>query len=252
MGIIIVAYIALVGLAIGSFLNVLIYRIPLKISAVKGNSYCPNCEQKLGWLDLFPVFSYLFLLGKCRYCKAKISFRYPLVELLNGVCYLAVYLIYGLNINSLMYALVCSCLITLAFIDIDHQIIPERFNIIIAACGIILAFTSQSLPLLDRIIGLFAVSVPLLLIVIFIGGMGMGDVKLFAACGFLLGWKLILLTMLVSSVLAAIFGIYLMITKKAGRKSEIPFGPYIAFAVIICLLIGNDIIQLYLNFLGVK
>ena len=90
------------------------------------------------------------------------------------------------------------------------------------------------------------------LIHLFIGGMGMGDIKLLAVSGFLLGWKLILLTMLVSSVIAAIFGIYLMITKKAGRKSEIPFGPYIAFAVIICLLVGNNIINFYLNFLGVK
>lgn len=252
MEIIIGCYIALVGLAIGSFLNVLIYRIPLKISAVKGNSYCPNCEHKLNWLDLFPVFSYIFLLGKCRYCKEKISFRYPLVELLNGSCWLIIYLVFGLNINSLLYALVCSCLITLAFIDIDHKIIPDRFHIIIGACGIISVFTNQNLPLLDRVIGLFAVSVPLLLIVIFIGGMGMGDVKLLAVSGFLLGWKLILLTMLVSSVIAAAFGIYLMITKKASRKSEIPFGPYIAFAVIICLLVGNNMISLYLNFLGVK
>lgn len=251
MEIIIGSYIALVGLAIGSFLNVLIYRIPLKISAVKGNSYCPNCEHKLNWLDLFPVFSYLFLRGKCRYCKEKISFRYPLVELLNGACWLTIYFIFGLNVNSLIYALVCSCLITLAFIDIDHKIIPDRFHIIIGVCGIISVFTYQNLPLLDRIIGLFAVSLPLFLVFIFYGGMGFGDVKLFAVSGFLLGWKLILLTILVSSVLGAIFGITLILRKKAGGKSEIPFGPFIAFAIIICLLVGNNIISFYLRFLGV-
>jgi leader peptidase (prepilin peptidase)/N-methyltransferase len=248
-----IVYIVLIGLAIGSFLNVLIYRIPLKLSVSKGNSFCPKCNHKLSWLDLFPVFSYIFLCAKCRYCKAPISFRYPLVEIINAVCYLAIYLIFGLNLISLCYAVFCTSLIVLAFIDIDHKIIPDRFNIIIGICGILLLFLSHDIPLidritwLDRVIGLFAVSVPLLIIFLITGGMGEGDIKLFAVCGFFLGWKLILLTMLFASIFAAIFGIILMVNKKATRKSEIPFGPYIALAAIASLFFGNNLLNSYLS-----
>ena len=240
-------YIVLIGLAIGSFLNVLIYRIPLEISASKGNSFCPKCNHKLIWLDLFPVFSYIFLRGKCRYCKAPISFRYPFVEILNAVCYLAIYLSFGLNLTSICYAVFCTSLIVLAFIDIDHKFIPDRFHVIIAICGILLMFFAKDISWLDRVIGLFAISVPLYIIVLITGGMGEGDVKLFAVCGFLLGWKLILLTMLLSSIFAAVIGIILMVNKKATRKTELPYGPYIAFASIICLLFGNNLINSYLS-----
>jgi leader peptidase (prepilin peptidase)/N-methyltransferase len=240
-------YIVLIGLAIGSFLNVLIYRIPLKLSVSRGNSFCPKCNHKLSWLDLFPVFSYIFLRAKCRYCKAPISFRYPLVEIINAVCYLAIYLIFGLNLISLCYAVFCTSLIVLAFIDIDHKIIPDRFNIIIGICGILLLFLSHDVSVLDRVIGLFAVSIPLLIVFLITGGMGEGDIKLFAVCGFVLGWKLILLTMLFASIFAAIFGIILMVNKKATRKTEIPFGPYIAFAAIASLFFGNNLLNSYFS-----
>ncbi len=246
MEIILYTYVILFGFIIGSFLNVVIYRIPLKLSVVKGYSFCPKCNKRLTILDLVPLFSYIFLLGKCRYCKEKISFRYPLVETLNALFYLLIYLAYGFSVETLIYFIVSSCLVSLSFIDIDKKIIPDRFQIIIGICAIILLIFSNNISPLDRVIGLFIISVPFLIIALF-GGMGEGDVKLFAVCGFLIGWKLILLSMLISSIVAAIVGIYLMIVKKADKKSEIPFGPYIALAVLVSILFGENIINAYLS-----
>ncbi len=239
------------GVCIGSFLNVLIYRIPNEIGVSKGSSFCPSCNHNLSWADLVPIVSYIVLLGKCNYCKKPISFRYPFVELLTGVLFLLSFLIYGFSLNAFIYCIVSACLVSLAFIDLDETYIPDRFNIIIFACGLILLIFTRDISVLDRIIGLFAISVPLFIIAKISDGMGEGDVKLFAACGLLLGWKLILLTMLVSSVVAALVGGMLLITKKADRKTAIPFGPYIAAAVAISYLFGGNIINWYLKLLHV-
>lgn len=245
--VVIKVYVVLLGLSIGSFLNVLIYRLPKKISIAKGSSFCPNCNHKLSWLDLFPVLSFVFLFGKCKYCKDKISTRYPLIELLNAVFYYLIYLKYGLSLLSIAYAIICSCLIVLSFIDIDHKIILDRFHIIIGVLAIATVFLTPQLTITERIIGTFAISLPIFFIAWLTGGMGMGDVKLLAVCGFLLGWKQILLTMIIASVAAALVGVFLIYINKAGKKSEIPFGPFIALAVLICILAGNEIINFYLN-----
>jgi len=247
MNVIIDAYVVLIGLIIGSYLNVLIYRIPLNIPTSKGFSFCPSCNHRLMWFDLFPLFSYIFLGGKCRYCKEKISFRYPAIEALNAICYFVIYLKFGFNYSTLIYFVVFSSLIVLALIDFDHKIIPDRFHIIIGVCAIALIFAAKDLTILERVIGFFAISVPVYIIALLTDGMGEGDVKLFAVCGLMLGWKLILLTMLIASILAAAYGLILMLAKKAKGKSEIPFGPFIAFAVMICIFAGNDIINLYLS-----
>lgn len=243
-------YIVLIGLVIGSFLNVLIYRIPLKQSVVKGSSNCPRCSHRLNWLDLFPLLSYLFLRGKCRYCKSPISPRYPAVEAANAVCYYLIYINNGLQLSSLLYAVVCSSLIVLGLIDYDHKIIPNRFHIIVGVCALLLALISRELTWIERLLGMFSISVPLFVIALFTGGIGEGDVKLFAVCGFLLGWKLILLTMLLSSFFAAVYGITLMVIKRAKGKTEIPFGPFIAFAVLVCMFAGDRLINLYLSLIS--
>ena len=250
MKIFLAVYVFVLGLAIGSFLNVLIYRLPRKIQTVKGSSFCPSCEHSLNWTDLIPVFSFLFLRGKCRYCKGKISIRYPIIELLNALCYMAAFLVFGLSVKTVALSIVSSCLITLAMIDFDFKIIPDRFNIIIAVCGLVLLIFLRDLVWYDRLIGFFAVSVPLLIAAIITGGMGEGDIKLFAACGLVLGWKSVLLSLLISSIIAAIVGIILIKTKKANRKTEIPFGPYIAAAVLISMLIGDRIINTYFSFIS--
>lgn len=264
MDLLIKGYVFLIGLIIGSYLNVLIYRIPLKISTSKGFSFCPKCNHKLGWLDLFPLFSYIFLGARCRYCKEKISFRYPAIEALNAILYLIVFLKFAPELTSgtattssiltgmgitAIYFIVISSLLVLTFIDIDHKIIPDRFHIIIGICAIALVFLTNDLTIWERIIGFFAISVPIYIIALLTNGMGEGDVKLFAVCGLLLGWKLILLTMLFASFIAAIYGLVLILAKKAKGKSEIPFGPFIALAVTVCIFAGNNIIDLYISFI---
>lgn len=244
-------YIWLLGLAVGSFLNVLIYRIPQRISVVKGTSFCPGCRHRLGWLDLIPVFSYLFLRGKCRYCRTPISPRYPAIELLNALCYLAVYAVYGLGWLSVVYAVVCSCLITLSMIDIDTKEIPNRFHLIIGLCAVVAGLLpGNGIGWGDRLIGLFCISLPLLVIALLTGGIGEGDIKLFAVCGLLLGWKLTLLAMLLASVLAGLYGGVLMAVKKASGKTQIPFGPFIALGVMMSLLAGNAILDGYLRWIA--
>jgi leader peptidase (prepilin peptidase)/N-methyltransferase len=249
MDILIQIYVAAIGLVFGSFLNVIIYRTPLKQSVIKGNSYCPKCGHKLKWVDLFPVISYIFLFGKCRYCKQRINPRYPIVEAVNAICYILIFNLFGINFSSLIYAVICSSLIALALIDFDHKIIPNRFHLIIGSCAVILGFLNHHLSWLDRIIGMFVISLPLLVVALITGGIGEGDIKLFAVCGLLLGWKVIILSMIIASVSASAYGIGLMAMKKAKGKTEIPFGPFIAFSVIICLLFGEQIIKLYFSVL---
>ena len=246
---IVMVFVAIFGIIIGSFLNVLIYRLPLHIDFVKGRSFCPKCGHKLNWIDLFPVFSYIFLLGKCRYCKERISPRYPIVELLNGISWCIVYWVYGNSFQTLIYFLVCSCLIIVAFIDIDTKIILDRFNIIIGVCGVILMLFSRDMPWWYRLVGSVIISVPLLAIAFFTNGMGGGDVKLFAACGLVLGWKVSLLAFIIASVTASIFGLILIARKRATGKTQIAFGEFIAFASIFCIFAGSQIVNSYTAFL---
>ncbi len=242
-----VLYVVAVGLVTGSYLNVLIYRIPKSIMTVKGSSFCPSCSHKLVWKDLFPLFSYMLLGGRCRYCRCRIPAIYPAVEIVNAGIYLLIYLRYGLTVDALLYAVASSCLIALAAIDAVYKTIPDRFNIVIAVCGIIMLAIPGGVPWYEMIIGTFAISVPLFIISFFTGGVGEGDVKLFAACGLLLGWKLILLSMFLASVTAALFGIVLIVAKKAGRRTEIPFGPFIALGVLVSIFAGGNIIASYLS-----
>lgn len=287
LNILIGIYYAIFGLLIGSFLNVCIYRIPIKISIVKGNeghSFCPHCKHSLGALDLVPLFSYLFLRGKCRYCKAPISGRYPLVEGLTSAAYLLSFLCYGFSSQSIILCAFFSIMIVIAFIDYDTQIVYDRFHVIIIALGIVSYFIPMltgednflGLTLLDRVIGLFAISVPLLLIIYIYyklfhkDGMGGGDIKLFAACGFFLGWKLVIFTLLISSVVGAVAGI-IYITRmyknaedtdadeenideeSASDEDEeddspkFAFVPCIAVGCFISALFGNTLIDWYLS-----
>ncbi len=247
----VIAYILVVGLAVGSFLNVLIYRIPLGLSPAKGFSFCPRCSHRLYPVDLVPVVSHLLLGGRCRYCKEPIGWRYSAVELLNALCWLGAYLVHGPTLTGLCYGLACSCLLAAAGIDLDHGIIPDRFNLCIGGLGLLLAFFAPHPTWQQRAIGLVAVSLPLLVIAMLTGGMGEGDIKLFAACGLLAGWQLTLLSLLLASVLAAAIGGLLLAGGKADRKTPIPFGPFIAAGVILALLAGDALIGWYLSLLGV-
>lgn len=231
----------LYGTVVGSFVNVLIYRIPRKLNWVSGRSACPACSKQLKIIDLIPVVSYIVLRGKCRYCGAKIPFRYTIVELLNGLLYMAVFIRYGLTLYSLGWYVAVSALIALAFIDAEHRIIPDRFNIVLAVAGLIMAISGEKADLLSRVIGVFSVSVPFLAIAVISkgGAMGGGDIKLVAASGFCLGWQMNLVAVFIGSLLGSIYGVALMIMRKADRKSQIPFGPWLAAGIAISGMIGQ-------------
>lgn len=241
------------GLVVGSFLNVVIYRLPVKGKFFeKSRSYCPKCGAELKWYHNIPVFSYVFLRGRCAFCKEKISPRYPLVELLNAGLWVANYFVFGLSWNLLIWDVAVSALVAMAFVDIDTKEILYTFMIVIALCGAASIFVPQEVPVVwwERLLGMAVVSVPMLILALITGGMGGGDVKLYVAIGLLLGWKLTLVSALIAIVLGGIGAVLLIVLKKAKKGSEMPFGPYIALGVILAGYFGNDLIAWYLSAMG--
>lgn len=245
-------YVFVNGLLVGSFLNVVIYRLPLGLSIVRGRSHCTHCNEVLRAVDLIPVASYVTLRGKCRYCGGPISPRYPAVELANALLWSGVVILFnGLNAEAAAMAAVSSCLLAVGFIDWEHQIIPDSLNLIIALAGLLLLFKTDRLTAYDRLIGAVCVSVPLLLIALVSRGraMGGGDIKLTAALGFCLGWRLMLLTLFLSTVGGTILLLLLRPTRWAlGRR--VPLGTFLAAAGIAAILFGGDLINWYLFMLS--
>ena len=246
------AAVFLFGLLTGSFLNVCICRIPEKTSFVAGRSRCPDCGSLIPWYCNIPLLSYAILKGRCKDCKAKISPLYPVVELLNALLFLLVFYVYDISVLSLLNAAVFSVLIVISFIDLRHQIIPDGLVIailILAVAKIIYAsFLLGVIPWHTWIIGFFAASVPLLILgLIFKNGIGGGDIKLMAAAGFFLGWRLILLSLFMASLYGAIVSIPLMISGRATMKSALPFGPFLSSGIITSALAGEKIVFWYFS-----
>lgn len=234
------------GIVIGSFLNVCIYRIPLKEDIVKVRSHCMSCGYKLEWYDLVPLLSFLFLRGKCRKCGAKLSVQYPLIEALNGILYVIIVLFHGVNIDSLLYCLLGSALIVLSVIDFRTYEIPFGINLFILALGLVrLALDYHNF--LSYLIGSLAVSAFLAILYYATGGraIGGGDVKLMAACGLFLGWKLIILAFALGCVLGAIIHVIRM--KVSGEDHVLAMGPYLSAGVLIAALWGNQMLSWYLG-----
>lgn len=241
------------GAIVGSFLNVCIYRLPLEQSIAFPASHCLQCSSTLRWYHNIPVLSYLFLRGRCRFCNARISWRYPAVEILNALFYLAVFHASGYSPTSLILFVFISALITISFMDIDHQIIPD----VISLPGIILGFCASfiipSVSWHDSLWGillgggsLFAVAY---LYAFFTGkeGMGGGDIKLLAMIGAFLGYKAVLPVIFISSLLGTFVGVPLMLLKKADGRYAIPFGPFLALAATIYLFAGPQLINWYMD-----
>lgn len=253
-------FIFLTGLCVGSFLNVCIYRIPLEKSVAYPPSNCPGCNSRLRAKDLVPVASYILLGGKCRYCKSKISIQYPLIELLTGVIWLAVYFKFGLSVETAAFLFLFSILIAVLFIDLKHMIIPNGLVLLAIAGGALVIIYNLISPFIlfqpsywyTPIIGmlsssgiLFIVALVGLLIYKNDGAMGMGDVKLFIPIGMFLGWKLALLALFISIMAGGIISIFLLIFKIKDRKSPIPFGPFIIIGAFIAAMYGNVILNWY-------
>ena len=253
-------FFGLFGLCIGSFLNVVIYRWPNGMSIVSPPSHCPNCDYKLRWYDNIPVISYILLGGKCRNCKEHISFRYTLVELGNMFLWIAcLYFSYSNIYIAVINSLVCSILVCIFFIDIEHKIILDRFNIaiiVLAAISIFFFPKGEWLYMLcDKLSG--AIIGGGFFLLMFYGsifilkkeGLGGGDVKYMFAAGMLLGWKNIILAILIASVLGSIIMIIIQKTRKDDKDHEYPFAPYLVAGTLISLFFGTQIINFYLGLL---
>lgn len=239
----------LFGATIGSFLNVLIYRIPKKEDFVKTRSHCMKCGYQLEWYDLVPIFSWLFLGGKCRKCKTKLSAQYPLIEALNGVVYVLNFVLFGLSITTLLYCGLFSALIALSVIDFRTYEIPVGFNVFILVLGAIRVITDyHNWP--EYVIGLVSVSVPLLLIFYATKGKGIGggDVKLMGAVGLLIGWKLVVLAFFLGCLLGSVIHVARM--KISGESHVLAMGPYLSAGIMIACIWGEKLISLYINYLN--
>jgi leader peptidase (prepilin peptidase)/N-methyltransferase len=245
-----IAFSVVLGLIVGSFLNVCIYRIPRNLSIVSPGSACPSCKEPIQPWDNIPVFSYIFLRGRCRNCGEKISARYPAVELLNGLLYAAVFLRFGPGWHLPFFFAFVSAMIVITFIDLEFQIIPDVITlpgivIGLAAAEFLIAdcFASQTmLGFVDSLIGFLAGGAVFYLIAILSrGGMGGGDVKMMAMVGAFTGWKGVFMTTLIGSVTGSLIGIGMMIFTGAGRKTKVPFGPFLALGALITLFGGEEI-----------
>lgn len=243
---IIYVVIFLYGIVIGSFLNVCILRIPLKESIAKKRSHCMNCGYQLKWYDLVPLFSYIFLGGKCRKCKEHISLQYPLVEALNGVLYVLIFLVNGWSIDSVIYCLLGSALIVLSVIDFRTYEIPFGINLFILALGLIHLIFHLG-DWVDYGIGLLAVSTFLEIIYQISKGtaIGGGDVRLMGAAGLLLGWKLSIVAFLTGCILGSV--IHLIRMKVSGAERVLAMGPYLAAGIMFAALWGNEFLSWYLG-----
>jgi leader peptidase (prepilin peptidase)/N-methyltransferase len=244
--------VAVFGLVIGSFLNVCIFRIPRNISIVFPSSRCPSCNHPIRAWDNIPVFSYLVLGGRCRHCGAKISLQYPLVEALNAFFYVAVFWRYGFGWDSGVYALFCSSLLVITFVDIEFQIIPDRITLPGIVMGLLLMpdpfMRTTLLGYKASVIGLLSGGGFFYLVAVLSrGGMGGGDIKMMAMVGALMGWKTVMLTTFLGSLTGSVVGLFLMIFRGRGRKAKIPFGPFLALGAVITLFFGEEILAWYLH-----
>lgn len=244
--IILFSIIFLFGIVIGSFLNVCIFRIPKKEDIVKTSSHCMSCGYHLKWYDMVPIFSFLALRGKCRKCGAKLSVQYPLIEAANGILYVCIVWTGGIGIESLLYCLMASALLVLSVIDFRTYEIPFGINLFILALGLVRAVTDFS-NILTYLIGSLSVSIVLAILYYATGGraIGGGDVKLMAACGLLIGWKLIILAFLLGCVLGAVIHVIRM--KVSGEGRVLAMGPYLSMGVLIAALWGDRLLAWYLG-----
>ena len=243
------------GLAVGSFLNCIIYRMEIGKSALNGRSFCPYCKHQLEWQDLIPVLSFLFLKVRCRYCRQKISLQYPLLEIATGILFVLIFSNWNLEFGiwNLAYLFIISCFLIIIFVyDLKHYIIQDK----IIYPAIVIAFLYQLFnhwPLiinhLNFIYSALGASFFFLLIVLASRGkgMGVGDIKLGFLMGLILGWPNILVALFLAFLIGAIIGVGLIINRKKTLKSEVPFGPFLVTGTFLALFWGENIINWYFS-----
>jgi leader peptidase (prepilin peptidase) / N-methyltransferase len=242
----------LLGLAIGSFLNVCIHRIPLGQSLTTPPSRCPGCEYRLRWFDNIPVVSYILLRGRCRTCRTPISIRYPLVELTTMVLFAVHGEVFGWSALLVPRLLFACAMVVLFAIDLEHQLLPNVITLPGIAIGLV---ASAVLPpgIVDAIIGVLVGGGVLWLIgeayFRYSGqeGMGGGDVKMLAMIGAFLGWKLVLVTLVLSSVAGSLIGVLVIVVKRGGMKYALPYGTFLALGALVASLVGDQIVNWYVS-----
>lgn len=255
------AIVFLFGITIGSFLNVVILRIPKGESLIKRSSHCMTCGAKIRACDLIPVFSWLFLKGKCHSCGEKISPRYPIVESLNGLLYVLTFWVLDINLEAIITCVLMSLLVVVAFMDWDTLEIDERILALIFALAILMAIFSKKLTITERIIGALIVSVPFFIIGevsrIFIRkrfgedfrAIELGDTLLMIVAGAFLGTRAVIVSTFIGIIAAAVGGV---IHKKCSGESKFAFGPFLSIGIAAGALCGNQIAQWYIKLITVK
>ncbi|AXH99311.1 prepilin peptidase [Sporosarcina sp. PTS2304] len=236
----------LYGITFGSFFNVVGLRVPLKESIVTPPSHCTTCDRNLTAVDLVPVFSYVFLRGKCRGCKEKISAIYPLMELLTGMLFFYAYMHFGFQWELAVALLFISMLVILTVSDLKYMLIPNKILLPFGVAIFILRFVSPLTPWWDSLLGaVVGFGVLLLIAIVSNGGMGGGDIKLFFVIGLVLGTMQTLFTLFLAAFIGAIVGLIFLKRTKQGRKTPVPFGPSIAVAALISYFYGSEIVGWY-------
>lgn len=245
---------AVLGLIIGSFLNVVIYRLPRKKNIVFARSCCPHCGKQIAWYHNIPLFGYLFLLGKCAKCRERISVRYPLVEAANAAMYLFFFWRFGPTVDVLVFSALGSILLVIFFIDADFQIIPDVITLPGMVASLAVAVIPGGISIVQSLIGLLVGGGALYLIAMagdFLfkkESMGGGDIKMAAMLGAFLGWQKVLLIFMTSAVVGLLVSLVMMMFSQALRKERlIPFGPFLSIAAVIAVAYGDEIIQLYVS-----
>lgn len=242
------SYIFIVGILLGSFFNVVGIRLADRESIVRPRSHCPNCEHVLNWYELIPIFSYIVQRGKCKKCQLSISRIYPLFELLSGILFVSAPVFFGWNTELFYIFVFTSLCLIISVSDVYKQLIPNKVLLFFLFAYLICQLFIPQISWLQSILGGFiGFAVLFLIALVSKGGMGGGDIKLLGVMGLFLGPIPILLTIFLSSLIGTFFSIFLLITKKASRKSKIPFGPFLACGGMISLYFSETIINWYLS-----
>jgi leader peptidase (prepilin peptidase)/N-methyltransferase len=242
---------ALVGLVIGSFLNVCIHRLPKGESIIRPPSCCPACGIPIRWYDNVPIVSFLLLKGRCRGCRSRISWRYPLVEALTGSLFLLTVFRFGLSVRSIFILIFICGLVVVTFIDLDHEIIPHAVTLPGIPLGLIGSLITRDPSPRDAAAGALVGAGLVYLVAVYAEvalqreSMGGGDINLLAMIGAFLGWKQVLLSFFFAVVAGACLSLVLVAARVLSRKDRIPFGPFLALGAIVALFGGNGLIKWY-------
>ena len=250
----IIGLVFMFGMCIGSFLNVCIYRLPSSMSILKpSRSFCPQCKSAIKSYDNIPVFSYIWLKGRCRNCKSSISLRYPLVELITGILAISILFLFGLTLEGLVYFIFISSLLVITFIDIDHKIIPDIITLPGIPIGLLASFVLSAMTFISSLVGLLVGGGSLLLVACVYSlithkeGMGGGDIKLLGMIGTFIGWKGVIFTIFAASLTGTLVGIIVMLQKGKNLKFAIPFGPFLSIGAMSYVFFGEKVVFWYLH-----